>query len=103
MFIDNKCPHIPKAVNFNKIKKCVNKVGISLECSICKKCKNNSSKLNEKVYIQKLKAFFLFNVISKVNIYKTSGMCNKFSCTDLLTMWISRLWKRRMWSCIGTL
>ncbi|XP_060813170.1 ubiquitin carboxyl-terminal hydrolase 16/45 isoform X1 [Bombus pascuorum] len=45
---DNKCPHIPKAVNFNKIKKCVNKVGISMECSICKKCKNNSSKLNEK-------------------------------------------------------
>lgn len=49
MFIDNKCPHIPKAVNFNKIKKCVNKVGISMECSICKKCKNNSSNLNEKV------------------------------------------------------
>ncbi|KAK9306419.1 hypothetical protein QLX08_002930 [Tetragonisca angustula] len=38
----NNCPHIPKAVNFNKIKKCVNKVGISIECSICKKCKNSS-------------------------------------------------------------
>lgn len=43
-----KCPHIPKAVNFNKIKKCINKMGISIECSICKKCKNNSSKTNEK-------------------------------------------------------
>lgn len=49
LFIGIKCPHIPKAVNFNKIKKCINKMGINIECSICKKCKNNLSKTNEKV------------------------------------------------------
>ena len=48
IFIGNKCPHIPKAVNFNKIKKCISKMGISIECSICKKCKN-SSKIDDEV------------------------------------------------------
>ncbi|XP_017789928.1 PREDICTED: ubiquitin carboxyl-terminal hydrolase 45 [Habropoda laboriosa] len=39
--VGSTCPHIPKAVNFNKIKKRIKKVGISTECSICKKCKDN--------------------------------------------------------------
>ncbi|OAD59947.1 Ubiquitin carboxyl-terminal hydrolase 16 [Eufriesea mexicana] len=42
----DKCRHVSKAVNFNKIKKCINKVGVNTECSTCKKCKNNLSKIN---------------------------------------------------------
>ncbi|CAK9821486.1 Ubiquitin carboxyl-terminal hydrolase 45 [Anthophora retusa] len=37
----NKCSHISKAVNFNKVKKHIKKVGISTECPVCKKCKDN--------------------------------------------------------------
>ncbi|XP_076655681.1 ubiquitin specific protease 16/45 isoform X2 [Halictus rubicundus] len=43
----NKCPHIAKAVNFNKVKKYINKVGSSVECSDCKKNKSNSLQTNE--------------------------------------------------------
>ncbi|XP_054002598.1 ubiquitin carboxyl-terminal hydrolase 45 isoform X1 [Hylaeus anthracinus] len=41
------CPHITKAVNFNKIKKYINKMGIDIECSTCKKSRSNSLKINE--------------------------------------------------------
>ncbi|CAK9813563.1 Ubiquitin carboxyl-terminal hydrolase 45 [Anthophora plagiata] len=37
----NICSHISKAVNFNKVKKHIKKVGISTECPVCKKCKDN--------------------------------------------------------------
>lgn len=33
----SRCPHIAKAVNFNKVKKCINKIRISTECSACKR------------------------------------------------------------------
>ncbi|CAK9813565.1 Ubiquitin carboxyl-terminal hydrolase 45 [Anthophora plagiata] len=39
--IANICSHISKAVNFNKVKKHIKKVGISTECPVCKKCKDN--------------------------------------------------------------
>ncbi|KZC11572.1 Ubiquitin carboxyl-terminal hydrolase 45 [Dufourea novaeangliae] len=44
---DDKCPHITKAVNFNKLKKYINKMGVNKECPGCKKNKSNSFKTNE--------------------------------------------------------
>ncbi|XP_076297664.1 ubiquitin specific protease 16/45 isoform X3 [Lasioglossum baleicum] len=41
------CPHIAKAVNFNKVKKFINKVGSSVECSDCKKNKSSILQINE--------------------------------------------------------
>ena len=44
----SRCPHIAKAVNFNKVKKCINKIGISTECSACKRnTAKGSSKIEE--------------------------------------------------------
>ncbi|XP_031833336.1 ubiquitin specific protease 16/45 isoform X2 [Nomia melanderi] len=43
---DDRCPHISKAVNFSKVKKFIKKE-ISSECSVCKKSKNNSLKVDE--------------------------------------------------------
>ncbi|XP_076171814.1 ubiquitin specific protease 16/45 isoform X3 [Ptiloglossa arizonensis] len=44
----NKCPHIVKAVSFNKMKKYINKMGINIECSACKKSRSISLKISEK-------------------------------------------------------
>nr|XP_033336987.1 ubiquitin carboxyl-terminal hydrolase 16 isoform X1 [Megalopta genalis]XP_033336988.1 ubiquitin carboxyl-terminal hydrolase 16 isoform X2 [Megalopta genalis]XP_033336989.1 ubiquitin carboxyl-terminal hydrolase 16 isoform X2 [Megalopta genalis]XP_033336990.1 ubiquitin carboxyl-terminal hydrolase 16 isoform X1 [Megalopta genalis]XP_033336991.1 ubiquitin carboxyl-terminal hydrolase 16 isoform X2 [Megalopta genalis]XP_033336992.1 ubiquitin carboxyl-terminal hydrolase 16 isoform X2 [Megalopta ge len=43
----NKCPHIAKAVNYNKIKRLISKVGITMECSDCKQNKSISLQINE--------------------------------------------------------
>ncbi|CAL7935695.1 unnamed protein product [Xylocopa violacea] len=43
----SKCPHVTKALSFNKVKKCINKIGISSKCPLCKQCENNSSNVNE--------------------------------------------------------
>ncbi|XP_012144488.1 ubiquitin specific protease 16/45 isoform X2 [Megachile rotundata] len=42
-----KCPHIGKAVSFNKIKKYIIKTGMSIECATCKKNTSNSIKSKE--------------------------------------------------------
>lgn len=43
----SKCPHVAKAVSFNKIKKCIIKTGMSIECTTCKKSTSNSMKTKE--------------------------------------------------------
>ena len=42
----SRCPHIAKAVNYNKVKKCINKIRIGAECSTCKK---NTAKSTSKI------------------------------------------------------
>lgn len=51
IFIGDNCQHIPKALNFNKIKKCMNKVGIGAQCSVCKKSKNDIATVNEEAQV----------------------------------------------------